>query len=87
MHGICFYDTIFISYFPKPPALCSSEWLIVSVSVPSTGLLYIWETRKLGKTTTLYMMRAEPEAAVSIRQRSRLKKVRECGGNTDEYAE
>ena len=52
---------------------------LATVSVLATGLLHIWENRKLRKNTTLYMMRAELEAAVSIRRRSRLKKVREAG--------
>ena len=52
---------------------------LATVSVLATGLLYIWEKRKERKSTTLYMMRAELEAAVSIRRRSRLKKVREAG--------
>ena len=45
----------------------------------SNGLLFIWENRKQRKKTTLYMIRAELESAVSIRRRSRLKKVREAG--------
>ena len=52
---------------------------LATVSVLATGLSFIWENRKLRKTTTLYMMRAELEAAVSIRRRSRLRKVREAG--------
>jgi hypothetical protein len=50
-----------------------------TTSILSTGLLFIWENRKQRKKTTLYMMRAELESAVSIRRRSRLMKVREAG--------
>ena len=51
-------------------------FMLSTVSTLATGLLYIWENRKLKKSTTLPMMRAELEAAVSIKRRSRLKKVR-----------
>ena len=47
-----------------------------SISILATGLLFIWENRKQIKKTTLYMMRAQLEAVVSIR---RLKKIREAG--------
>ena len=46
-----------------------------TTSILSTGLLFIWENRKQRKKTTLYMMRAELESAVSIRRRSRLKNL------------
>ena len=54
-------------------------FMLSTVSIRATGLLYIWENRKVRKATTLHMMRAELEAAVSIKRRSRLKKVREAG--------
>ena len=50
-----------------------------TVAILATGLLFIWENRKQRKQTTLFMMRAELEAAVSIRRRSRLRHVREAG--------
>ena len=53
-------------------------FILSTVSTLATGLLFIWENRKLKKSTTLPMMRAELEAAVSIKRRSRLKKVREA---------
>ena len=43
------------------------------------GLEFIWEQRKLKKATSTYSIRAELEAAVSLRRRSRSKKIREAG--------
>ena len=53
-------------------------FLLASISLLSSGLELIWQNRKLKKNTTLYTMRAELEAAISIRRRSRLKKGREA---------
>ena len=53
-------------------------FLLASISLLSSGLELIWQTRKLKKNKALYTMRAELEAAISIRRRSRLKKVREA---------
>ena len=53
--------------------------MLSTVLTLATGLLYNWENRKLRKATTLHMMRAQLEAAVSIKRRSRLKQVREAG--------
>ena len=50
-----------------------------TVAILATGLLFVRENRKQRKQTTLFMMRAELEAAVSIRRRSRLRHVREAG--------
>ena len=48
-----------------------------SVSLLATGLALIWENRKMKKNTTLHMMRAQLEASVSIKRKSRLAKLRE----------
>ena len=53
--------------------------MLSTVLTLATWLLYKWENRKLRKATTLHMMRAQLEAAVSIKRRSRLKQVREAG--------
>ena len=50
-----------------------------TVAILATGLHFIWENRKQRKQTTLFMMRVELEAAVSIRRRSRLRNIREAG--------
>ena len=54
-------------------------FLLPTVSILAVGLEYIWEQRKLKKTTSTYSIRAELEAAVSLRRRSRSKKIREAG--------
>ena len=54
-------------------------FLLPTVVILSTGLEYIWETRKTRKATSNFMMRAELEAAVSIRRRSRIARIREAG--------
>ena len=54
-------------------------FLLPTVAILAIGLEFIWENRKVRKTTSLYQMRAELEAAVSIRRRSRSKHVREAG--------
>ena len=54
-------------------------FMLSTVSTLATGLLYIWENRKLRKPTTLHMMRATVEADVSIKRRSRFKQVRDAG--------
>ena len=38
----------------------------------------IWENRELRKYTTLFMVRAEVEAAVSVIRRSRLSRIRKA---------
>ena len=52
-------------------------FLMATVSLLACGLELIWENRKYKKVTTLYTMRAELELSISIRRRSRLRKVRE----------
>ena len=52
-------------------------FLLASVYILATGLEFIWENRKVRKRTSLYVMRAELEAAISIRRRSRLRTIRE----------
>ena len=54
-------------------------FLLATVSLVSCGLKLIWESRKSKKRTTLFSMRAELESAISIKRKSRLKKVREAG--------
>ena len=54
-------------------------FLLPTVTLLSTGLELIWENRKLKKSTTLYSIRAELEAAVSLRRKSSSKKIREAG--------
>ena len=57
-------------------------FILPTVTILVTGLLFIWENRKQRKQTTLFMMRAELEAAVSIRTRSSLRLVREAWRKT-----
>ena len=52
-------------------------FMLASVSLLATGLQFIWDNRKSKYRTPLYSMRAELEAAISIRRRSRLQKLRE----------
>ena len=52
-------------------------FMLASVSLLATGLQFIWDNRKSKIRTPLYSMRAELEAAISIRRRSRLQKLRE----------
>ena len=53
-------------------------FLLPSIAILTTGLEFIWEKRKLKKTTAMYEMRAELELAVSIRRRSRSRNIREA---------
>ena len=53
------------------------SFILPSVSLLATGLALIWENRKSKKRTALHLMRAELELSVSIKRRSRLKKIRE----------
>ena len=54
-------------------------FLLASVSLVSCGLKLIWESRKIKKRTSLFDMRAELESAITIKRKSRLRKVREAG--------
>ena len=53
-------------------------FLLASILILSSELELIWENRKSKKTTALYTMRAELEATISIKWKSRLRKVREA---------
>ena len=52
-------------------------FLLASISLLASGLQLIWENRRVKKCTALYMMRADLENSVTIKRKSRLKKVRE----------
>ena len=52
---------------------------LATITILSTGLETIWANRQHKKVTTLFMMRAELECAVSIRRRSRNRIIREAG--------
>ena len=54
-------------------------FILPTVSVLATGLELIWQNRKLKKSTPLYSIRAELEAAVSLRRKSSSRKIRETG--------
>ena len=54
-------------------------FMLATITILTTGLELIWANRLIKKTTSLYMMRAELECAVSIRRRSRNRKIREAG--------
>ena len=53
-------------------------FLLASVSLLSSGLELIWNNRKVKKITALYSMRAELEASISIKRRSRNRRFREA---------
>ena len=53
-------------------------FLVATASVVSSGLKLIWESLRIKKRTTIYTMRAELESAISIKRRSRLRRVREA---------
>ena len=59
--------------------VADEPFLLPCATILATGLSFIWENRKVKKYTTLFMMRAELEAAVSVRRRSRLSRIREAG--------
>ena len=52
-------------------------FLVAMVNILATGLELIWENRKLKKATSFFLMRAELEAAISIRRRSRFRALKE----------
>ena len=52
---------------------------LATITILSTGLEMIWANRQQKKITTLFMMSSELESAVSIRRRSRNRKIREAG--------
>ena len=51
---------------------------LATMTIITTGLETIWANRLVKKSTSLYMMRSELECAVSIRRRSRNRKIREA---------
>ena len=52
-------------------------FLFPSLTLLVTGLEFIWENRKQKKYTMKFHMRAELEAAVSLRRRSSSRSIRE----------
>ena len=52
-------------------------FLLPSVVLLATGLQYIWENRKQKVATPIFLMRAELEAAVSLRRKSSSKRIKE----------
>ena len=58
-------------------------FLLASAAILSTGLEYIWENRKRKKSTSLFSVRAEIEAAIAIKRKSRLWRIKECGDMMD----
>ena len=64
--------------------LCADQpFLLASAAILSTGLEYIWENRKKKKSTSLFSVRAEIEAAIAIKRKSRLWRIKECGDMMD----
>ena len=52
-------------------------FLLPSVAILATGLEFIWERRKMKKSTTNSQIRAELEFGVSIRRKSRSRIIKE----------
>ena len=52
-------------------------FLLPSVVLLASGLQYIWENRKQKVATPLFQMRAELEAAVTLRRKSSSKRIKE----------
>ena len=50
---------------------------LATMTIIATGLETIWASRLVKKSTSIYIVRSELECAVSIRRRSRNKKIRE----------
>ena len=53
-------------------------FLLPSVVLLATGLQFIWENRKQKLATTLFLMRAELEAAVTLRRKSSNRRIKEA---------
>ena len=53
-------------------------FLLASMSILSSGLELIWENRKVKKSTAKYSMRVELESSISIKRRTRLRRVKEA---------
>ena len=71
--------TITVDKTLRMELLADEPFLLPCATIFATGLSFIWENRKVRKYTTLFMMRAELEAAVSVRRISRLFRIREAG--------
>ena len=71
--------TITVDKTLRMELLADEPFLLPCATIFATGLSFIWENRKVRKYTALFMMRAELEAAVSVRRRSRLARMREAG--------
>ena len=54
-------------------------FMLATITILTTGLEIIWANRQLKKATTPHMIRAELECAVSIKRRSRNRRIREAG--------
>ena len=54
-------------------------FMLATVTILTTGMELIWANRLMKKSTSLFMKRAELKCAVSIRRRSRNRKIREAG--------
>ena len=55
-------------------------FLLSSAAILAVGLEFIWDNRRHKKTTSLFLMRTELETAISIRRRSRSRRIREMAG-------
>ena len=53
-------------------------FLLSSIVLLATGLQFIWENRKQKLATTLFLMRAELEAAVTLRRKSSNRRIKEA---------
>ena len=58
---------------------CEDPFLLPTVVILSTGLQLIWTRRVDKKITTVWTMRSELEARVSLLRKTRRKKLIECG--------
>ena len=54
-------------------------FLLPTASILSTGLNFIWENRKSRKSTSLFSIRSELEASVSLKRKSSSRRIREAG--------
>ena len=54
-------------------------YMMATMAIIATGLETIWANRQIKKSNTGYMMRAEMECGISIRRRSRNRRIRESG--------
>ena len=54
-------------------------FLLPTASILSTGVNFIWENRKSRKSTSLFSIRSELEASVSLKRKSSSRRIREAG--------